>query len=299
RLKQGSVQRDLKSLDLSALLPILSLQMADRADKPNDVRWIGALQSDYFPILEYVAPRGFFVGAKATGAKWLDQRPQSPRNARLWIKDFLRQKTPEVADIKECYQFALRHPCLFEKSAVIWAGKWTEASPADAEAQVALAESMKLNHFEAMSLLSSLEVRTATNWGFAAGKLRSNLGMQDYLASRNWMSAGAASNLLEDVRWIIRSYPKAQDADLLRWQGQLLYDLGYYANAANSLAQSLQIPQRADLLIDAALLECEAWLKLGKPGKAQSIYEAYLKPFEDELRVWLMKARLKNPVAQG
>lgn len=296
RVAEPAVKSDLESFGISSLLPVLGFQMADRAAKPSAVRWLGVTHSDFFPVLEYVAPRGFFVGAKADAARWLDGRTQSPANAGLWMQDYLKGRTASRDLFRECFVYFTTHRGLFEQAAGAWAREWARRYPADPEAQTAALESTPKAHRPEWTAAARKGVEGDAYWGAVAAKALCKMGFEDYLAGRNCLESESARALLGQVRDAMRKYPELEkDPQMYRWRGLLEHDLGEYAAAAKDLAVAAGLlgdaASRQDR-VDTGLALCEALAASGDPGSAAGAYDRFLAPFGDELRVRLMRARL-------
>jgi spermidine synthase len=295
RVKQPDVHRDLESMGLSSLLPILSFQMADCASRPSHVNWVGVIHSDFFPFLEYAAPRGFFVGTDAKGIRLLDRRSQSPVNAKLWVQDYLKDCKVGSDQLRECFQFSFSNQCLFAFATPAWAREWARRYPSDPEADVALLHTAQPT-FEAD--LQQVRVKDRAAKGFASGKSRCRFEFLDYSKSRNYLAPGAASNLLGEIQSLMKKYPEENDPQLFRWCGCLEYDMGMYPQSASNLTVAVSLLEgghgaNSDR-IDAGLELCESLLALGERERARSVCEGPLAPFSDELNVVLMKSRIRD-----
>ena len=295
RVKTPGVQRDLATMGLSSLLPILGFQMADHAAKPSHVDWVGAVHSDFFPILEYVAPRGFFVGASAKGVKMLDRRTQSPANAKLWIRDYLAGRAIARDDLRECFSSAITCHGLFDGAPAAWAREWARRYPDDPEVGSALLDSCRQTY--------GVFFKRMPDKGDAFRDLRSGntlcrLAFEDYMAERNYLTMGDASALLSEIQQWMEKFPNEKDPWMLRRRGQLEYDLGRYVESASNLTAAVRLfeAQNAarDDRIDAGLDLCEALLAMGERRRASAVCVGLLTPFGDELKVRLMYARIRD-----
>jgi len=297
RITAPSVQRDLKTLGISHLLPILGFQMADHADQPSFIQWLGLIHSDFYPVLDYVAPRGFFIGTKAGGVKGLDERTRSPINTRLWIEDYLRDRELNEDAFRECFSFALLHPSLFEQAPAMWAGEWRKHFPRSVEAQTAVLNSATPNNRGPLEAAGRIKGRKGDYWAGIARKAEFRLAFEDYTASLNYMQGGDAENLLAAVTRLTEERDVARDPELYQWRGQLEYDLGMYPESSEHLAQAARLfAARAQLLklTDTALLLCEVNLAAGKSVRARQVFDQFLSGSTGELRVWLMRSRIQD-----
>jgi hypothetical protein len=295
RIEPPRVQKDLAPAGFSTLLPILSFQMADHAAKPSFVRWLGAIQSDFFPVLEYAAPRGFFLGTEAKGVKVLDHRGRSPVNAKLWVQDYLKQYTVGRDEFRQCLEVAAAHTGLFTLQARVWASEWVARYPDDAEAVTTLIE-LSSPTYEAVEKIRGR--KGGEPWDFASDKARCRFGFDDYSAGRNYLNSGRAGDLLTQVRQLMDKYPDAKDADLYRWRGRLEYDLGRYSESVSNLAVAVTLLQETHagqaVVADAGLELCDSLLAAGDRPRAMSVCEGPLAPFRGDLRVILMESRIRD-----
>ena len=111
-LKRPSVNRQLKTIGVSQPAQLLARQLASQRTAfaiPDE----GVVQSDFMPLLEYEAPRAFFIGARSTLLQVFDERtiqypllPEWKRRAievlsdeslRLIFADY-RSVNPELMD---------------------------------------------------------------------------------------------------------------------------------------------------------------------------------------------------------
>lgn len=301
RLAAAPVQQDIKVLQLSKLLPILSLQMADRAQKPSHVSWVGAHHSDYFPVLEYIAPRGFYIGSSAGGAKWLDGRNHSPSNAHLWVQRYLRERAPTVEELRECYIFPGRWGWLLHNSPQTWAQEWLARAPDSMEARVAVANTATPS-YEGLAPESPKRKGEPGPWDAAARKLACRMIYQDYVATHTYLSESTARETLKQIDEALTHEASAADPDLHRWRGRIQYDLGMYGDAATNLLAAArlyhQAPGRDSELLDCGVLLCESLMAQGRYEDALGAHESILGRFDDDLKARLIRARIQAGLAK-
>lgn len=303
KLSDQRVRADLQPLGIRSLLPILAMQMADHASVFSHIRWLGTFHSDFFPILDYVAPRGFYVGSLAQGAKLLDDRPRAPANADLWVTEYLQRRKLPAEDFQDTYVYVNTHRGLFNNLSLAWAGAWTRQVPGDARARVAF-NTERPASFARVREETQLQLPDAGFHARYETKLRCRRAYEDYVARRSFLDSTGAEAALGDLAWFIEHYPDANDPAIYRWYGELLYDLGRYTEAAEALirAQKLLILQpRIDEseLIDTAILTCRALLARGDRDGAAAIYHAVLKDYSNELKVFLVEAQIRDRVLPG
>jgi hypothetical protein len=295
RVAEPNVQKDLGQMKIHTLLPILATQMRDAAKKPTHIRWTGAMHSDYFPVLDYVAPRGFFTGTNAMAVRILDERTWTPALSQLWIEDYLKTHKPEADEFKAIRDMMEEYDTMFRQGPLAWSRAWLENYPDDVRAAHAIGESLG----ETSELAAEFLAKGKDDADFNTSKTRCRLLLRDYFRQRNYLDARNAESLLDIVASTIKRYPKEADVDLYKWQGQLLLDMGRFDEAATSLREALDriehVPGAAFIRIDCAVLLCDAQLRSGDREGAAASYDEYLFGLEYlQFRVLMMRAMIRD-----
>jgi spermidine synthase len=299
RIREPAVQRNLAPIGMSSAYSVLSLQMCDRAMRPSHVSWLGVTHSDYFPFLEYVAPRGFFLGRMPGTVKWFEDRQRSPANARLWLMQLqeLAGISPDAA--AECYRLTKRYPNSVTPVDMIWARKWLSLSPDDPDARVAM-DSLS----EGGSGLSKLIARedAAGTEDYQAAKLHCSRLMTEYRVVRNCLET-AAQPCLAVIISVMERHSSEVDPKMLMWRGELEYDSGNYRAAQESLGKALTImpdnAQSSGDRIETILLLCDALRAEGKTGEALSLIAGMPPTDSNDIRVHLRAAELVAEMPAG
>jgi spermidine synthase len=298
RIEEPAVKEDLEMFGISSFLSILATQMANRADAPFHVSWTNTEHSDAFPLLDYVAPRGFFVGSNAEAARYLDERPKAPANSRLWVIDYLRAHQPTAEEFKACYESLYWRDAFFAKYRAAWAREWRARYPNDPEAQIAVALTQEPSNADAVRDLSRGNIPEEA-LTFDTERARCLRRIKDYTDQRSCLGFRGAEEALADVETLAATYPEqaGSDAYTSYWRGLLLHDLGRNRPAVDSLREAAEglanYPDGREVATDAALTLCEAFLSLNDLPGAQEAYEAFLEPVAFRLPVRQMKARLQ------
>jgi predicted membrane-bound spermidine synthase len=303
RLASPSVRKDLEPLGVSSMLTVLGLQMVDRAARPSHIAWGGVVHSDFFPILDYVAPRGFYVGSSSLAARVMDRRQRSPANGRLWISDYLGSRSPTREEFREAYSYAARIPGLAPRLAFAWASQWLACCPDDPEAAAAVASTLGPTHAEAIGLLRSQRLGQGEGARKAIKELCQYL-VEDYQSRRNWLRLLGAREVLADLERAAEQLSDAPDADIYQWIAEVQYDMGRYSEAARSVETAIRLTARtpsAEGSTDAGcqgivrgLLLCEIHLARGDRSAAQAAYENLLQNSDHHLMVRLMRSRIRD-----
>jgi spermidine synthase len=294
RLEIPAVRDDLNGLGITSLLPMLAMQMADHAEENSHVPWFGVVHSDYFPVLEYLAPRGFFVGSKAEGVKWLDRRSWSPANSGLWAQDYLESREVETTTFRETYQYLIQRESLYEGLGRSWASRWADRYPNDKEAVLALARVTPASH---AAIFDALTVAEPGNepWRPYARQLKARRLYEDYLNVRHALGAGEASALLEVVT-VLENAPEGEsNPEFSKWKGSLLFDTGDYAEAEALLSSSCRLSQgtaTSESNIRTAMLLCKAALAQNRAQAAAAYFDEYLSNHPGLFEVALLRSRI-------
>ena len=294
------VRADLQTFGIESIPALLSAQMTGFSTRPAAARWSDAVHSDYFPILDFVAPRGFFAGSRAGGAKWIDARTSSPVNAGLWIQNYFAQCKPGARQIGSCYRAIHRNGCISLSLPQAWAHEWTVAEPGSIEARNA--EGRELGFLE-RSVWKQLPDEQSKDPGVQAMAriIRCKLRFREYIQTRSYLRLQDAEPLLADIRKLLREGRGGEDAGLFAMCGRLEYDLGFYRDAASNLAKAAKGFQREgerDDLILTGIDLCRACLASGDANAALAAYREFLAPHTVDPRVWLTREEITARIAR-
>ncbi|MBI1292267.1 hypothetical protein GC173_13675 [bacterium] len=290
RIARETVQRSLTFVDIKDLVPILAMQMADRAKSPGHVPWTGITHSDYHPYLDYQAPRGFFIGRNAAGISFLDDRSRSPARANLWLAALLKERPATAHELRTCAMHAQRYGSLFPGAAQMWSRAWAEQFPEDGDAQrtwmlLAPASQDTMTKAAPGDMLLSFELARIQRLGTALRQQASVLKAPDY------------TGLQEAIDRVMAAFPSAPEADVLRyWRGVILHDQGEYAAAAAELAasaESLRSRRSVTQMQQAGLELVRCHLALDGPTAARDAWIAYVAPGPPSLEVRLLAAQIR------
>ena len=118
------------------------------------------------------------------------------------------------------------------------------------------------------------------------------------MAGRNFLEVGEARELLAAIRNLADRHRDGEDIDLLRWRGLLEYDLGMHKESVTHLEKAFQLllARNGDPndLVETGLALCESLLALGARERAMSVCGGPLAPYGDQLKVALMKSRIRD-----
>ena len=299
RISIPAVREDLSALGIASLSPMLAMQMADHAGEHTHVPWFGVVHSDYFPVLEYLAPRGFFVGSKAEGVKWLDRRSWSPENSGLWAPQYLESRETRASTYRETFQYLGRRESLYEGLSRSWASRWATEYPEDVEAHLAVASVTPANHSGAFDAVN-IEEPGSEPWRAYGKELRARRLFDDYMSTRHALGKGEARALLDRITALESGQKTGGNPEFSKWKGSLRFDTGDYAEAETLLSSSCRLSkgtETSESHIRTAMLLCEAALAQNRDQAAAAYFDNYLSPHAGLFEVALLRARIVTRVA--
>jgi spermidine synthase len=142
RFNRDQVREDLQRIEISSLSTLLSLQMAsDHTVRKMAGR--GRLNEDHYPILEYEAPKAFFLGSVASVIRSYDERDMPVEGSALYLMSYLSQRN-ELLSREELKNFTVFHRA--HGTAKILKGavnEWVRRFPDDREALWTLVQAQK------------------------------------------------------------------------------------------------------------------------------------------------------------
>ncbi|MBV9463779.1 MAG: fused MFS/spermidine synthase [Verrucomicrobiae bacterium] len=282
-LARPAVRSDLAMIGIRNLFGLLTLQTINRFEKNDGTRWAGEANSDFFPHLEYAAPRGFFLGRVCSAARWLDQRSQSPPNARLWSTQYAEWAKPSSREFADAYLVASqrsldpRWPLAFARA---WVSKW----PNDPLAREALAQQTQVIPPPAAESLPGVDETSRA--------LLARFGQ--YRLERSCLAAPGAEKLAGDFAARLKSGEPAPE--IRAAHAELLFDLGRYAEAAEAAraaARRWQSLGETSSAVNCAVQAARGALAAGNPVSAAETYHEFLQPFASDPRVWLIAEKIE------
>jgi len=142
RLKLEQVREDLQRIEITSLPTLLSVQIAS----DTTVRRMagrGRLNEDRFPILEYEAPKAFFLGSVASVIRSYDERETPVESNALYLVHYLKERQ-EPLSREELKNLTTFHRAYGSRKIVKAAvHDWVHRFPEDREALWVLAQAQK------------------------------------------------------------------------------------------------------------------------------------------------------------
>jgi len=295
RMQDPRVRTDLEGFGIGSLASILSLQMADFADMRSPEGWSGVVHSDFHPLLDYEAPRAFFLKAKAGALTWIDERGDSHPNARIWLAEYLKGKSAiSPAELRQCYDYSVNRRGLFSRQPLCWAQEWYMRHPADVSAQFAYGQELGIEPGGVPVWLSRIQPAPGRQ-AYTKQLLLARSRYEDHAQTKNAMRVLNADAVLRDVLgW--KKYPEADQALADAWLGQIQYDTMRYREAVAGLtaaAGQFRAQGRRDEMILAGVYLCKSLLALQSAADAAAAYREFLEPHAGDLRVRLMRIEIE------
>jgi tetratricopeptide (TPR) repeat protein len=135
----SKVRADLQRIEITSLSTLFSVQMASDSTV-RKMAGRGPLNEDHYPILEYEAPKAFFLGSVARIIRSHDEREMPVKGNALYLMSYLseRQEALSREELKNFTSFHRIHgTAKILKGAV---NEWVRRFPEDREALWALVQ---------------------------------------------------------------------------------------------------------------------------------------------------------------
>jgi tetratricopeptide (TPR) repeat protein len=142
RFNLERVREDLQRLEITSLPTLLSLQIATDATA-RKMAGRGRLNEDYYPILEYEAPKAFFLGSVANLIRSHDERETPSEGNALYLMHYLRERQQPLSreELKNVTAFHRTYGSRKILNGAVH--DWVQRFPEDREALWALAQAQK------------------------------------------------------------------------------------------------------------------------------------------------------------
>ncbi|MBV9464380.1 MAG: fused MFS/spermidine synthase [Verrucomicrobiae bacterium] len=284
KLAQPRVAADFESYGVDSLLPVLGMQMLDGSQGPAGRVWSDRAHSDFDPVLEYWAPRGFFLQSRAPGSAWLDSRQEGPGAARLWIHDYLIRKPPSREALRTMVAYVSRFASLFGRNKLAWTQEWALRFPNDGEAALAYAKEKGPPRGPAAAAQDYERRRLQLGWD-----------MEEYFGLRSALRAPGSERLKQELSELLATEKGKSDPNVWSWSGTVLLDLGDYAAAVqrfNVAAIGFQQIGQPEASLTNGIYLCKALRLLGDKNAALAAYHDRLSAYESDERVRIAKAAI-------
>jgi spermidine synthase len=196
RLNEKKINDDLRRVGIDGLPTILSLQVAsDRSVRKAAGE--GRLNEDLFPILEYEAPKAFFLGQTSGLPASFDERRYPAERSNLYFTRYLKKHRLTLQEAKNLANYHLSQASLGRWDlGSVFVDYWLRLAPGDPEARWALVRiEERSGHLESArrELASLLELRPdRLDYLEAASRLE----FQSYVAKRSLFNAHGPEKVL-------------------------------------------------------------------------------------------------------
>ena len=277
-LTNHKTSEEFRLINLETVPSFLTMQMCNYAREYSHISWVGTVNSDFFPVLEYTAPRGFFVGSTANGARLLDKRYKSPVNAGLWLNEYFKLNKPSDEELEKTYHFAVKRAALFDKMPLSIANLWISQYPKSKTVQLAALREMPADYKS--STTAFLEKSKKQTLSYEERKLLCKRMFTDYLVQKSFVFLPDTQLLKKELESLINSGQNNTDWETLKWYGEICYDTGQYDDAEKSLRKALEAMEaqkaQANEFFETAVLLCETYMSNGRYEDALAHFRRYL-----------------------
>jgi spermidine synthase len=258
RFHLEQVREDLQRIKITSLPTLLSLQIAsDRTVRKMAGR--GRLNEDHFPILEYQAPKAFFLGSVANVIQSYDERDMPVEGSTLYLMRYLKDRN-EALSREELNNFTAFHRGYGASSLLKGAvNEWVRRFPDDREAVWALAQAQKAaGQLEsAMATLAPLLNAEPNNPDYLA--MAADLEWSSYLSQRSYLNHVSNQRTLALLERLLeveadqKAKPYRKIAQVYAVDRNYVTSLRYLEQAAEYGAQGTENSVAADTLwVEAA-----------------------------------------------
>jgi spermidine synthase len=142
RFNLEQVREDLQRIVITSLPTLFSLQIASDSTV-RKMAGRGRLNEDHYPILEYEAPKAFFLGSVASVIRSHDEREMPVEGNALYLMRYLRERE-EPLSREELKNFTAFHRTYGARKILKGAvNEWVRRFPEDREALWALVQAQK------------------------------------------------------------------------------------------------------------------------------------------------------------
>lgn len=271
-LSRPEIAADLKRYGVTGPLPLLNMQMVNKADTPEPYLRAGRINSDFLPKLEYEANRGFFVGTRAEGIRLIDRRPYSPRRSRLWVADYVPSQPPAEQVFADYLGAFTIFGSLYKDSLQAWVDCWGAYHPDSPRMKFSRVQ-LPRAQTEAKAMVLGDESIASSPEGIIG---RARLLHRQYQESRSFMRLPDSTAAREAIQRMIDSAPSERFAGhvMLAEMDHDAWNLeAALANFSEAIraANALSIPPENPARIEAMLQLVELLADMGRIKEASDL----------------------------
>lgn len=258
RFQNDKVKTDLGRLGIGSFATILSLQVATD-ESVRKAAGKGRVNEDIFPLLEYEAPKAFFLGRMSNFLIPFDERRYRQNGTSLYFNRYLEDRGMALEESKDIAKYHLTYGSLTRLGlARVFVDLWLELAPQDPEARWALAriEDARGNQWAAREELQSLLQAHPDHPDYLMAAAR--LEFQAYLNRRSLLHSESPEKVLAYLQRLLALEGSDKSAASRMMAQVYLADRNYksalrYLDMAATYAKGAKGgPRPDDLWIEAA-----------------------------------------------
>lgn len=229
RLRTPAVRGDLGRIGVSGLLTVLSGQLASPRVLARAAE-SGSVHGDFFPVLDYRAPRTLFSGDNVFKLlASLDERYISARASPLAAARLLEAAPATAADLEQLVASLSKNPLANVRLLTSAAGVLWEKAPASRQAAGAYAE---FNTAQAAAAVAALSLSARREASAEALLKLSKAAIARWSAQGSYLSDLPALDCERILRWCVSRAPPGAEGDLRDVLAGFLYDEHRWREAA-------------------------------------------------------------------
>ncbi len=267
RAAEPSVAASLRVAHVEGILPLLSMQAVAKNDTPGPYVRMAWSNSDMYPLLEYVAVRGFFRRGFADSFKTLDRRGLTPGEGGLWLREYTPSVPPANEMFANWFHAKRKSRMMFDQYHLAWTDLWAKYHPGSPEMLLARASVMREDLAARARLLESPALADVPE----SLRERSRIAHAAYSKSTSFVHEADTASLMELHRRAADASP-SQATEALFALGSVQLDSGHAEDAVATFGRALASVASEGPVRDSVRLRlAAAHASLGQLDRAESV----------------------------
>jgi len=198
RIAQREIKEELARIKIYDLFTLFSLQLASSESVQEKAKMKEVVNSDYFPILDYIAPLSLYTRSMVGDfIKGLDERNLPLEKTDLFIKDYLKYHKMDHDALRNIFEYVSRQQTYNKNFLFALVKRWREAYPEDREAILAYTL-YNIDFIE--SPLAILESLISKDSRLRYLNRYASLQVEKYLALRSFLLPEIFSDVAEKLK---------------------------------------------------------------------------------------------------
>ena len=262
RFAAAAVQEELRRIGIENLPTLLSLQVA-ATEEVRRAWGRGRLNEDLFPILEYEAPRAFFLGSGSTLLSRFDARQKPLGESSLYIREYFKDRRLTSRDFQSLIQYQADHG----SATSVYEGllkAWLDHYPQEPKARWAWVEwyDKKGEKEKAEEMLTGLLAESPNEVKYL--EKAADLAYHAYTRQRSFLTSVSYEPVLSLYERCLVLSREGQDR-IYQKMAAVYHEAGLYGEALSTILKAISVQKdrrkttvpKDALLLEAGLLASE------------------------------------------